>query len=696
MSIKLRLQLIMLVTIIVTSLVLVFISFSSIQNLSTDNSKLYKADTIAKERKLLKNNVILAKDIVKTYHDNLKSYGDTYLKSKTDMLFNIINNQYKNYKNKLSEDDLKKLISNTVANARYGESGYFWINDFNYKMVMHPIKKNLTGQYFKNNPKVAFVQLGVDALKKNGKDMAFIQYSFYSPKSKKYLHKKSIVRIFKPYNWIIGTGVYPKEIEDRLKAKAIKKLNTLRWGDAGYFWINDTNSKMVMHPIKPELNGKDLSKIQDKKGKYFFDDMVKIATTKGGGEVEYYWPKPGFKKPVLKLSYVQLFKPWNWIIGTGVYTDEIEAKVLNMQKQGQKEVKKALMKIVSASLIIAILLLAIISFILKKSVIAPIKGLEKIMIKISEDKDLTHTVDTDTPLEISNISQSFNNLVSLLRDIISESKSSSMENSSISQELSTTSLEVGKNVEKSVSIVNNTAEKANSVISKMQKTVESTETNNQNITKANEILTEAKDRIIELAKIVQESANTEIELAQKINTLSFDTAQIKSVLEVISDIADQTNLLALNAAIEAARAGEHGRGFAVVADEVRKLAERTQKSLSEINATINVVVQAISSASEEMTSNSKEVEKLVDISSNVEQLIETTVDVVKSAADTSNETLREIRHEGDDIDTMAKSINETNEISIKNARSVEEIASAAEHLNSLTEILTTKLETIKT
>ncbi len=696
LSINIRLQLIVLASVIITSLTLTILSSLSVKNLAKENINTYKTDTMKNKKELLKNNVGFAKEIVQSYYDSLKSYGEKYLKSKTDMLFNIINNQYNQYKDKLNKEELKKLISNTVANARYGDSGYFWINDFDYKMVMHPIKPSFNDKYFKNTPKVPFVKLGVDALKKSKKEIAYIEYSFYSPKSKKYLFKKSIVRVFKPYNWIIGTGVYPSEIENKLKKDALKKIERIRYGKSGYFWINDLNHKMVMHPIKPSLNGKNLSNIKDKRGKPLFEEMVKLAKTEGKGIVEYYWTKPGFDKPVLKISYIELFKPWGWIIGTGVYTDDIEAQIKNMQNITSKTVKTSIYKIILVSLLIAILLSFAVYFIIKRGVISPIKKLEDTMVKISEDKDLTHKVDENAPLEISKISQSFNNLLASLREILSEAKRNSSNNSSISQKLSNVSLEVGKNVEKSVDIINDATNKASGVIDKMKLTINNTKTSNEEITKANEMLNEAKENMLTLANIVDVTAHSEIELAQKINILSNDTEQIKSVLEVISDIADQTNLLALNAAIEAARAGEHGRGFAVVADEVRKLAERTQKSLSEINATINVVVQAIHGVSGEMTENSKEIEKLVEISSQVEKKIGNSAKIVKNAAKTSNDTLKEIEHEGEDIDQMVDSIKEISDISVQNAKSVDEIANAANHLNSLTIKLTSKLETIKT
>ncbi|WNZ00436.1 Methyl-accepting chemotaxis protein CtpM (plasmid) [Sulfurospirillum sp. 'SP'] len=315
---------------------------------------------------------------------------------------------------------------------------------------------------------------------------------------------------------------------------------------------------------------------------------------------------------------------------------------------------------------------------------------------IAENKDLHYQIQTGDNDEIAHMMGIFNALLTQLAKAIDQAKQSAHENAAVAEELSSTSLHIGRSTENSAKEIEETTQETEAVVSILEISAQSSNQSGEVIANVSDELKNASEEVLSVSDELKNVVVNQTDLSLRLEHLDQDVELVKQVLSVIADIAEQTNLLALNAAIEAARAGEHGRGFAVVADEVRKLAERTQKSLIESNATVAVIVQSVSTASEMMRKSATEIQHLGDRADTTQTLMRTTVSNMNNAKEVALKTAHDANSGREKAINVIERIRNISTISNSNARSVEEIASAAEHLAKLSEGLSLTLSQFKT
>ena len=337
--------------------------------------------------------------------------------------------------------------------------------------------------------------------------------------------------------------------------------------------------------------------------------------------------------------------------------------------------------------LIFIIVILIFSYLIIRSFSLQLRSLKNLILMIAKNKDLSIEVRVYEDDEFGEIRRALKSFLEALHEVMISANRSSHENKQVTTKLQKSFNTIAQNTQREAEIVTTAGNSVDNIRERLYEEAQNSKGVKEAILEANKALTEAIDSIERTIYNIQINAQNENELASKLKQLSEDAEQVKNVLTVIREIADQTNLLALNAAIEAARAGEHGRGFAVVADEVGKLAERTQKSLGEIEATINVIVQAINDASEEMDKNIQSVnkvtvdsqetqEKIGAVSNSMNEVIKK-VEINVEAIENIVKIMQEFINQMKEIEKLSR---ENNENIIKNKSYVEKIAKLADEL----------------
>ncbi len=373
--------------------------------------------------------------------------------------------------------------------------------------------------------------------------------------------------------------------------------------------------------------------------------------------------------------------------GGEVYAVFDSSKLKNIHS----EIMVSLLKI----LIPIMLFFQVIAFFLARKILYPLLETQQTVDFMAKNRDLTRKVSSTRIIEINAINKSFNNLVDSMRGLVLEAKNIS----GSTQDQSNTLVSITENtlneIQTQDKLISTTFDDLVSINKKIGRLCEDTKHGMHSIADTKKFIDDFSKQLENMAKNIMQNLQTETELSQRIHQVSNETAQVISVLDVIKDIADQTNLLALNAAIEAARAGEHGRGFAVVADEVRQLAEKTQKSLNDIESTVNVIVQSISNVSSDMNSNSEKLPQLADNMQNSKESMES-LGILMNNLSQDAQNVSDINEEiSSSISKLQANMKMVHDISQTNEQMTAKVNSSAKDLKSSVIMLDNNIETFK-
>jgi len=619
----------------------------------------------------------------------------------------------------ITPEEARKEAKSVIRDLRYGDAGYVWINDTGKpypRMIMHPTVPGLDGRVLDSPDYDCALGRGENLFKAfvdvcEAKGEGFVDYLWPKPTPDGLTEeqpKLSYVRLVKDWDWIIGTGIYVDDAVEDAKETALAIVKEMRYGDAGYFWINDTGKpypRMIMHPTVPELDGRVLDSPDYDcalgRGENLFKAFVDVCEAKGEGFVDYLWPKPtpgGLTEEQPKLSYVKLLPDLGWIVGTGLYLNDIDETSRLQEEEASKRMWSLIFQGAVLCGIMAVLVASALAWFYYRRMVTPLshvldandamakgeaegamdqvrsidrKGVNRSIRRLGESLlaavqwarrleevvrsmaqgDFTRQVEVRSQQDklgkaLKDMQESMEHLLGEVSRLAVQVDAGATQISDASQSLSGGATQQASSLEE--------------ITASMAEIGSQTKQNAENAQTANRLASSARDA-------ARKGSERMAEMVSAMEEIHDSSRQIIKIINTIDDIAFQTNLLALNAAVEAARAGRHGKGFAVVAEEVRNLAGRSAKAARETAEIID-------------SSNSR-VEKGTEIAHQTSEVLKEIVEGATKVADLVGEIALASNEQAQGVSQVSQGLSQIDGVTQQNTANAEETASASQELS---------------